>query len=49
MLADIDQQKKNQMLSAGNAAGLAEAGDMTGLDRLYQNGQYDECLTLAEK
>ncbi len=37
------------MIRDGNAAGLAAGGDMSGLDQLFQNGQYDECLNLAER
>jgi len=37
------------MIGEGDALGLARQGDMSGIDNLFKNGQYEECLAVAEK
>jgi len=37
------------MLNDGNAAGLLRSGDSSGLEQLFNQGQYEQCLNLAEK
>lgn len=37
------------MLNDGNAGGLLEKGDQSGLEQLFNQGQFEQCLNLAEK
>jgi intraflagellar transport protein 172 len=45
----IQEAKKAQLVSGGKYSKLVESGDMSGLEMLSTNGQWDECLNLAEK
>lgn len=45
----IQEAKKAQLVSGGKYSKLVEGGDMSGLEMLSNNGQWDECLQLAEK
>lgn len=37
------------MLNDGRAADLLKSGDVSGLEQLFNQGQYEQCLNLAEK
>jgi len=45
----IQEQKKSVLVQGGNFGKIVESGDMSGLEMLSQRGQWDECLSLAEK
>ena len=49
MVKDIQNLKRQAMLNDGNAAGLLRSGDASGLEQLFNQGQYEQCLNLAEK
>lgn len=49
MIQDIQNRRKQQMLSQGNAAELAAGGDLSGLEQMFNNGQYEQCLDLASR
>jgi len=45
----IQEQKKSMLIQGGKFNKIVESGDMSGLEMLYQRGQWEECLQLAEK
>jgi hypothetical protein len=45
----IQEQKKATLISGGKFSKIVESGDMSGLEMLSQRGQWEECLSLAEK
>lgn len=50
MLAQkIQQHQKAMYINEGKINKLVESGDMQGLDMLASRGQWEECLSLAEK
>ena len=49
MIQKISQHKKAMYINDGKINKLVEAGDMSGLEMLASRGQWEECLSLAEK
>ena len=45
----IQEQKKSMLIQGGKFNKIVERGDMSGLEMLSQRGQWEECLSLAEK
>lgn len=45
----IQEQKKSMLIQGGKFNKIVEGGDMSGLEMLSQRGQWEECLSLAEK
>jgi hypothetical protein len=45
----IQEQKKATLIQGGKFNKIVESGDMSGLEMLSQRGQWEECLSLAEK
>jgi intraflagellar transport protein 172 len=45
----IQEQKKSMLIQGGKFNKIVESGDMSGLEMLSQRGQWEECLSLAEK
>ena len=37
------------LLNDGRAGELLKGGDVSGLEQLYNQGNYEQCLSLAEK
>lgn len=48
-MSKIQEQKKASLIQGGKFNKLVEGGDMSGLEMLSQRGQWEECLSLAEK
>jgi intraflagellar transport protein 172 len=49
LIQKIQQHKKAMYINDGKINKLVEAGDMSGLEMLASRGQWEECLSLAEK
>merc|ERR1712127_822391 len=49
LVQKIQQHKKAMYINDGKINKIVEQGDMTGLEMLASRGQWDECLSLAEK
>lgn len=49
LVTKIQEQKKAALVSGGKFSKIVESGDMSGLEMLSQRGQWEECLSLAEK
>ena len=50
MLVNMIEELKKPMLIQGSKFNkIVESGDMSGLEMLSQRGQWEECLSLAEK
>lgn len=49
LVQKIQQHKKAMYINDGKINKIVESGDMTGLEMLASRGQWDECLSLAEK
>jgi hypothetical protein len=49
LIQKIQQHKKAMHINDGNIKKIVESGDMSGLEMLASRGQWDECLSLAEK
>lgn len=49
LVQKIQQHKKAMYINDGKIGKLVESGDMTGLEMLASQGQWDQCLNLAEK
>jgi len=45
----IQEQKKSMLIQGGKFDKIVQGGDMSGLEMLSQRGQWEECLSLAEK
>jgi hypothetical protein len=45
----IQEQKKSMLIQGGKFNKIVESGDMSGLEMLSQRGQWEECLSLADK
>lgn len=49
LVSKIQEQKKSMLIQGGKFDKLVQGGDMSGLEMLSQRGQWEECLSLAEK
>lgn len=49
LMEKINQHKKDMYIADGNISKLVKGGDMSGLEMLASRGQWEECLSLAEK
>ena len=49
LLSIIDDKERKYRMDHGGEEGLAEDGDIAGLEMLYKKGRYEQCLMLAEK
>jgi hypothetical protein len=49
LINKIQQQKKSMLIQGGKFNKIVESGDMSGLEMLCQRGQWEECLSLADK
>jgi intraflagellar transport protein 172 len=45
----IQEKKKATLIQGGKFNKIVESGDMSGLEMLSQRGQWEECLSLADK
>lgn len=49
LVQKIQQHQKAMYINEGKINKLVESGDMQGLEMLASRGQWEECLSLAEK
>jgi hypothetical protein len=49
LIQKIQQHKKAMYINDGKINKLVESGDMSGLEMLAKRGQWEECLSLADK
>jgi len=49
LVSKIQEQKKSMLIQGGKFDKIVQGGDMSGLEMLSQRGQWEECLSLAEK
>lgn len=49
LMTKIQEQRKSMLVQGGKFGQIVGSGDMSGLEMLCQRGQWDECLSLAEK
>lgn len=49
LINKIQEKKKSMLIQGGKFDKLVASGDMSGLEMLCQRGEWDQCLSLAEK
>lgn len=49
LVSKINQHKKDMYIAGNKINKIVESGDMSGLEMLASRGQWEDCLSLAEK